>query len=88
MSDLVTVRFRVLAEASPGLLARLIEPLAKRALIADAVHAVREGDAVRTKLVLHAMPAGMAHLVAGNLGQIIGVLDVTVECDLALRAAA
>jgi hypothetical protein len=37
------------------------------------VRAVREGEAMRAEVALSAMPLGMVHLVAGNLGQIIGV---------------
>lgn len=76
---LVPARFLVLADASPGLLHRLLEPLAKRDLTPDAVHAVRDGEAVRAELVLHAMPEGMVHLVAGNLGQVVGVRSVLTE---------
>jgi hypothetical protein len=87
-ADPVAVRFLVHAEAFPGLLSRLLEPLAKRDLTPDAVQAVREGEAMRAELVLHAMPAGMVHLVAGNLGQVIGVRSVHKEHVKALRAAA
>jgi hypothetical protein len=80
LSDtLVPVRYCVLAEASPGLLSRLLEPLAKRDLVPDAVHAWREGEMMRAELALAAMPEGMVHLVAGNLGQVIGVLRVATE---------
>ena len=94
---LVAARFLVLADASPGLLSRLLEPLAKRDLTPDAVRAVREerdGDSMRAELVLHAMPACMVHLVAGNLGQVVGVRSVRTEREdevvslLPLRAAA
>lgn len=88
MTDLVTARFLVTADASPGLLPRLLQPLAKRDLTADALHAVREGDVMRAELVLEAMPAEMVHLVAGNLGQVVGVQEVRVERPAALRAAA
>ncbi len=86
----VAVRFHVLAEASPGLLSRLLEPLAKRDLTPDAVRATREGEAMRTELVLHAMPAEMVHLVEGNLRQVIGLLSLRTEREgaVALRAAA
>jgi hypothetical protein len=78
-ASLVPARFLVLADACPGLLSRLLMPLAKRDLMPDAVHAVRDGEAVRAELVLHAMPAGMVHLVAGNLGQVVGVRSVLTE---------
>src|SRR3712207_6138836 len=78
-SLLVPARFLVLADACPGLLSRLLQPLAKRDLMPEAVHAVRDGEAVHAELVLHAMPAGMVHLVAGNLGQVVGVRSVLTE---------
>lgn len=88
MTELVAARFLVTAEASPGLLSRLLQPLAKRDLTADAVHAVRLGDDMRAELVLDAMPAEMVHLVAGNLGQVFGVLSVETVLPRPLRAAA
>lgn len=80
MSDfscaLTAARFTVVAEASPGLLSRVLEPFAKRDLIPDRVRAQREGSLMRTEIALDAMPVEMLHLVAGNLGQIVGVLRV------------
>jgi hypothetical protein len=73
-----SVRFLVLAEASPGLLPRLLEPLAKRDLTPDAVEAQREGEVMRAEMLLLGMPAEMVHLVAGNLGQVVGVHRVQV----------
>ena len=74
----VSASFHVLADTCPGLLPRLLQPLAKRDLVADAFHARREGDDTRVEMALHAMPAGMVHLVAGNLGQVVGVREVRV----------
>jgi hypothetical protein len=90
MSDdaLVSVRFLVQAGADPGLLPRLLMPLAKRDLTPDRLHAAREGEVMRAELVLLAMPAGMVHLVAGNLGQVVGVLSVRLERDGEERPAA
>ena len=79
MSDqAVPARFVVLADASPGLLPRLLQPFAKRDLTPDALRAERAGDAIQAEVALHAMPAAMVHLVAGNLGQIVGVRAVQV----------
>ncbi|MBR0652507.1 hypothetical protein GXW78_22820 [Roseomonas terrae] len=89
MSDphrLVPASFVVLAEASPGLLTRLLQPLAKRDLVPDRVRAHREGDAMRVEISLDSMPAGMVHLIAGNLGQVFGVLELHGGVE-ALRAA-
>jgi hypothetical protein len=80
MSDLCSAvsaaRFTVLAEAYPGLLSRVLEPLAKRDLTPDRVRSQREGQFLRVVIAVDAMPVEMLHLVAGNLGQIIGVMRV------------
>jgi hypothetical protein len=71
------VRFTVVAEASPGLLPRLLQPFAKRDLTPDTFESVRHGDDVRVEIAMHAMPAEMMHMVEGNLRQVIGVLSLT-----------
>lgn len=89
MSDpdqLVPVRFHLLAEASPGLIPRLLQPLAKRDLMPDLLLVRREGDAMRIEIAIDAMPAGMVHLVAGNLAQVIGVMELRGGAE-GLRAA-
>ncbi|UFN47795.1 hypothetical protein LPC08_17500 [Roseomonas sp. OT10] len=83
----VAVRYALLAEPYPGLLPRLLEPFAKRDLTPTRVAAHREGGAMRVELSLE-MPPGMVHLVAGNLGQVIGVLDLRVTHETALAVAA
>ena len=82
----VAARFVVLAEASPGLLSRLLQPLAKRDLVPDRVQARRVGEAMRVEIALDAMPAGMVHLVAGNLAQVVGVIESQGGAEV-LRAA-
>lgn len=74
----VSASFHVLADTCPGLLPRLLQPLAKRDLVADDFHARREGDDTFVEMALRAMPAEMVHLVAGNLGQVVGVREVRV----------
>jgi hypothetical protein len=83
---LVPARFTLLAEPAPSLLPRLLQPLAKRDLVPDLLLARREGDAMRVEIALDAMPAGMVHLVAGNLAQVVGVMDVRGGIEAA-RAA-
>ena len=63
---------------NPSFPYRLLQPLAKRDLVADDFHARREGDVTFVEMALHAVPAGMVHLVAGNLGQVVGVREVRV----------
>jgi acetolactate synthase regulatory subunit len=85
---LVAARFTVTAEASPGLLSRVLEPFATRDLTPDSVRATRDGEAMRAEVALTAMPLGMVHLVAGNLGQIIGVRRVEAMEGRVVRLAA
>ncbi len=80
------VEFLVLAEANPGMLSRLLAPFAKRDLVPDAVHCRREGDALRVRIAMTAIPAEMVHMVEGNLRQVVGVMEVSRA--EALRAAA
>jgi hypothetical protein len=72
-----SVRFTVVADASPGLLPRLLHAFARRDLCPDAFEARRRGDAMLVEIAMEAMPAEMVHLVEGNLGQVIGVRSVT-----------
>ena len=71
------VRFTVLAEADPGLLPRLLQPFAKRDLTPDSFEARKSGASVRIDIAMASMPAEMVHLVVGNLGQVVGVTQVT-----------
>jgi hypothetical protein len=88
MSDTVAVRFALRAEACPGLLPRLLQPFAKRDLVPDRVVSHREGDELRVELAMDAMPAEMVHLVAANLGQVVGVLSLQTLRVAEARAAA
>ncbi len=87
MTQTQNVRYLVLAEASPGLLPRLLQPFAKRDLTLDEMQARRDGDMLRVELRLHAAPAEMVALVAGNLGQVVGVVEVALHRDQARIAA-
>ena len=87
MTQTQNVRYLVLAEASPGLLPRLLQPFAKRDLTPDEMQARRDGDMLRVELRLHAAPADMVALVAGNLGQVVGVVEVALHRDQARIAA-
>ena len=88
MSDtvLLSARFRVLADAEPGLLPRLLNPFAKRDLTPDLVTARREGATLRVEIAC-VMEAGMVHLVEGNLAQVVGVRRLETE-EGAIRQAA
>lgn len=85
---LCAVRFLVEADAAPGLLPRLLQPLAKRDLIADRMWSHRHGDTLQVGLNLDAVPEDIVHLIEGNLRQIVGVSSVTrTQSDL-LRVVA
>ncbi len=88
MSDtvLLTARVRVLADAEPGLLPRLLNPFAKRDLTPDLVTARREGTALRVEIACM-MEAGMVHLVEGNLAQVVGVRRLETEEGATRRVA-
>lgn len=89
MSDtlFLAARFRVLADAEPGLLPRLLQPFAKRDLTPDVMTSRREGECLRVEFTLTAMPAEMVHLVEGNLAQVVGVRRLEVEEGAFRRAA-
>lgn len=84
----LAVRFSLQADPHPGLLPRLFEPFSKRGLVPDRMSSRREGDSLRVEFALDAMPANAVHLVAGNLGQVIGVLDLAVTRTPTLAAVA
>ncbi len=88
MTETLAVLFLVDAEAEPGLLPRLLQPFAKRDLTPDDVHARRQGAAMRAAFALDACPAEVVHLIAGNLGQVVGVTRVEVRPAAPTRAAA
>ena len=82
----VPARFVLLAEPSPGLLPRLLQPLAKRDLVPDLLLARREGEMMRIEIAVESMPAGMVHLVAGNLSQVVGVTELHGGAEARLAA--
>lgn len=80
------VSFVVLADAEPGLLPRLLAPLARRDLIPDRVSSRRFGDDLWVEIGLDAAPEDSVRLVEGNLRQVVGVRSVSRSEALA-RAA-
>ncbi len=84
----VNVRFLLDADASPGLLPRLLQPFARRDLIPDRMWSHRAGDTMHVEIALEAMPEEDVHLVEGNLRQVVGVRQVTRIRSEARRAAA
>ena len=72
-----SVRFNVVADPSPGLLPRLLQPFAKRDLTPDRFEAIRRGEQVHVEIAMEAMPAEVVHLVEGNLSQVVGVTSLS-----------
>ncbi len=81
----VAVRFMLDADPSPGLLSRLLQPFAKRDLIPDRMWSHRAGDEMHIEIALDAMPVTAAHLIEGNLRQIVGVRQVVQNRPAAVR---
>ena len=82
------VRFMLDADASPGLLSRLLEPFAKRDLTPDRMWSHRSGEVMHVEIAMDALPVEMIHLVEGNIRQVIGLhrvtrLDTTELCQAA-----
>lgn len=84
----VAVRFMLDADASPGLLSRLLQPFGRRDLIPDRMWSHRAGDTVHVEIAMEAMPAMVVHLVEGNLRQVIGVRSLTQVRPGAIAQAA
>ena len=81
------VRFLLDADASPGLLPRVLQPFAKRDLTPDRMWSHRAGDVVHMEVAMEAMPVADIHLIEGNLRQIVGVRQV-VQVRPEVRAVA
>jgi len=84
----VSVRFLLDADASPGLLSRLLQPYAKRDLVPDRMWSHRSGDTMHVEIAMEAMPAEVVHLVEGNLRQVVGVRTVSRVARSRLRQVA
>ena len=82
------VRFLLDAACSPGLLPRVLQPFARRDLIPDRMWSHRSGDMMHIEVAVEAMPDEDAHLIEGNLRQIVGVHQVIQVRPEIRRAAA
>lgn len=65
-------RFRLSAAADPGMLARLLEPFAKRSVVPERLRSERRDDMILVE-ILSDMPPETAALIAGALGATVGV---------------
>lgn len=84
----VPVRFMLDADPAPGLLPRLLQPLAKRDLIPDRMWSHRAGGTLHIEIAMDGMPCEVVHLVEGNLRQIVGVRSVVLVLREPVRNAA
>jgi hypothetical protein len=82
VGQFASVRFTLLADPSPGLLPRLLQPFAKRDLTPDMLESRLAHGTVRVDIAMERMPAEMVHLVEGNLGQVVGVRSVTRKQEI------
>jgi hypothetical protein len=82
----VDARFLVLGPSDPGLLPRLIEPLAKLGTVPMRVHASREagdGTELSVDLRLSDVPARTAELVELALRRVVGVRQLIAVVEAA-----
>ena len=84
----LAVRFMLDADATPGLLPRLLQPFARRDLVPDRMWSHRTGDTMHVEIAITEMPCEVVHLVEGNLRQVVGVRSVTQVRSGMLREAA
>ncbi len=73
-----SVRYELTADADAGLLPRLLAPFARRSLLPDHLRVRRQGAVVLVEIGMDAMPSEAAHLVEGNLRQVVGVRRLAV----------
>jgi len=74
----LAVRYLLRAEPSPGLLPRLLQPLARRDLTPDGLRTRVEGAAMRVEIAV-TLPEEAIETVAGNLRSVVGVARLEVE---------
>lgn len=89
--DLVTARFHVVGDADPGLLPRLLEPVAKLGATPMRVHASREdgdGSEISVDLRLGLVGGRMAEQVESALRRVIGVRHLMAVTEPAHPAVA
>lgn len=84
----VSVRYMVEAEASPGLLSRLLQPFAKRDVTPDRMWSARAGNSVHAEIAVEVLERDFLSRIEGNLCQVVGVLSVVtiVSPNLAIAA--
>ena len=84
----VAATLHILADASPGLLPRLLEPFARRDVTPDRIHARREAALMRVEIGLDSVAEDALARILGNLGQVIGVRGLRSSESTARERAA
>ena len=84
----VSVRYMVEADASPGLLSRLLQPFAKRDISPDRMWSSRTGNAVHAEIAVEQLEPDLLHRIEGNLNQVVGVTSVVAVLPRSLAIAA
>jgi acetolactate synthase small subunit len=72
-------RFRLLAEAEPGLLPRVLALFARRGVILEQLIVTRQGAALAIEIAIPPLPAAVLRPITGNLRQIVGLVALTEE---------
>lgn len=86
--SVLSIRFLLDADVTPGLLPRLLQPYAKRDLVPDRMWSHRAGETIHVEIAMETMPADYVHLIEGNLRQVVGVRSVTRVARPCLRQVA
>jgi acetolactate synthase small subunit len=81
-------RVRLLAEAEPGLLPRVLAPFARRGVILEQLIVTRQGAALAIEIVIPPLPAAVLRPITGNLRQIVGLVACTEETLAGIAIAA
>lgn len=81
------LHFDIVADASPGLLPRLLQPLAKRDLMPERLNLCHAAGRMLVEIQLAEIPADVLRLVEGNLRQVVGVHSVMTNRPAAQIAA-
>ncbi len=79
--------FTLTADASPGLLPRVLNPFAKRDVMTDAVTAERRGDACHVTVACHGLDPVDARLIRADLLRLVGLRTLDVMAEPARLAA-
>jgi hypothetical protein len=79
-----SVLFQVVADFCPGVLPRLLQPLARRNLVPETFAAKLKGGALAVEIRLADVPTEMLGLIEGNLRQVVGVRHCSSSNVLAL----